>query len=63
MQTGGPERSPTAMSLAVFPSVPTPINRIRESIMTATYTFDIFSSLDGYGSHNGDGRLLGQARP
>ena len=32
--------------------------------MTATYTFDVFSSLDGYGSHNGDwGRLLGQARP
>jgi dihydrofolate reductase len=25
-----------------------------ESIMTATYTFDIFCSLDGYGSHNGD---------
>jgi len=22
--------------------------------MTATYTFDIFSSLDGFGSHNGD---------
>ena len=22
--------------------------------MTATYTFDIFASLDGYGSHNGD---------
>jgi hypothetical protein len=22
--------------------------------MTATYTFDVFSSLDGYGSHNGD---------
>ena len=22
--------------------------------MTATYTFDIFSSLDGYGSHSGD---------
>ncbi|HEX6526558.1 MAG TPA: dihydrofolate reductase family protein [Streptosporangiaceae bacterium] len=22
--------------------------------MTASYTFDIFSSLDGYGSHNGD---------
>jgi dihydrofolate reductase len=22
--------------------------------MTATYTFDIFSTLDGYGSHNGD---------
>jgi dihydrofolate reductase len=24
-----------------------------ESIMTATYTFDVFSSLDGYGSHSG----------
>jgi hypothetical protein len=22
--------------------------------MTVTYTFDIFCSLDGYGSHNGD---------
>ncbi len=22
--------------------------------MTATYTFDVFSSLDGYGTHNGD---------
>ncbi len=22
--------------------------------MTATYTFDVFSSLDGYGSHRGD---------
>ena len=22
--------------------------------MTATYTFDIFSSLDGFGSHNGN---------
>jgi len=25
-----------------------------ESTMTATYTFDIFSTLDGYGSHHGD---------
>jgi hypothetical protein len=25
-----------------------------ESIMTATYTFHIFSSLDGFGSHNGN---------
>src|SRR2546430_176405 len=24
------------------------------SIMTATYTFDIFCSLDGFGSHHGD---------
>jgi dihydrofolate reductase len=27
---------------------------LEESIMTATYTFDVFSSLDGYGSHSGD---------
>ena len=26
---------------------------LEESIMTATYTFDIFSSLDGFGSHSG----------
>jgi dihydrofolate reductase len=32
-------------------SVPTLINRTRGSIMTATYTFDIFSTLDGYGSY------------
>ena len=36
-------------------SVPTPINRTREeNDMTATYTFDVFSSLDGYGSHSGN---------
>jgi len=27
---------------------------LEESIVTATYTFDIFSSLDGYGSHSGN---------
>jgi dihydrofolate reductase len=27
---------------------------LKENIMTATYTFDVFSSLDGYGSHDGD---------
>jgi dihydrofolate reductase len=27
---------------------------LEESIMTATYTFDVFSSLDGFGSHSGD---------
>jgi hypothetical protein len=26
---------------------------LEESIRTATYTFDVFSSLDGYGSHSG----------
>jgi dihydrofolate reductase len=27
---------------------------LEESIMTAVYTFDVFASLDGYGSHNGN---------
>jgi dihydrofolate reductase len=27
---------------------------LEESIMIATYTFDVFSSLDGFGSHSGD---------
>ena len=32
--------------------------------MTATYTFDVFSSLDGYGAAGGDWTdLLGQAGP
>jgi dihydrofolate reductase len=32
--------------------------------MTATYTFDVFSSLDGYGSHNGDwGGFWGKQGP
>jgi dihydrofolate reductase len=30
------------------------LNIHEEGIMTATYTFDVFSSLDGYGSHNGN---------
>jgi dihydrofolate reductase len=39
-----------------FQSVCTdPINRTRGDIMTATYTFDVFCSLDGYGSYNSDG--------
>jgi dihydrofolate reductase len=28
---------------------------LKESIMTATYTFDVFSTLDGYGSYGPDG--------
>jgi dihydrofolate reductase len=32
---------------------PRPINPPEESIMTATYTFDVFSSLDGFGSASG----------
>jgi dihydrofolate reductase len=33
--------------------VPQPINPPEEQIMTATYTFDAFSSLDGFGSVSG----------
>jgi dihydrofolate reductase len=43
-----------AMSLAVGPSLyPRPINPLEESIMAVTYTFDVFSSLDGFGSVSG----------
>jgi dihydrofolate reductase len=44
------------MSFAVVSSLypHTRSTALEESIMTATYTFDIFSSLDGYGSHSGD---------
>jgi hypothetical protein len=31
--------------------------------MTATYTFHIFSSLEGFGSHNGNWAATWQARP
>jgi dihydrofolate reductase len=42
------------MSLAVgFSLYPQPINALEESIMTASYTFDVFSSLDGFGSVSG----------
>jgi dihydrofolate reductase len=45
-----------AMSFAVGFSLSrhTRSTALEESIMTATYTFDVFSSLDGYGSHNGN---------
>src|SRR5579862_9276476 len=42
------------MSLAAVAGLhPRPINAREESIMTATYTFDVFSSLDGFGSVSG----------
>jgi dihydrofolate reductase len=44
------------MSLAVVSRL-YPLTRstvLEENIMTATYTFDIFSTLDGFGSHNGN---------
>jgi len=42
------------MSLSAASSLyPRPINAPEESIMTATYTFDVFSSLDGFGSASG----------
>jgi len=44
-----------AMSLAVVPSLyPHRSTALEENDMTATYTFDVFSSLDGYGSHSGN---------
>jgi dihydrofolate reductase len=42
------------MSLSLDSSLyPRPINAPEESSMTATYTFDVFSSLDGFGSASG----------
>src|SRR5919109_3791778 len=49
--------TPTAMSFAVVSSL-YPRQRstaLEESLMTATYTFDVFSSLDGYGSYGPPG--------
>jgi len=44
-----------AMSSAVGPGPPlqTRSPALEESIMTATYTFDVFASLDGFGSYEG----------
>src|SRR5919198_602701 len=52
---GRPEsRRQTAMSLAVGSGLyPRPINPLEESTMAATYPFDVFSSLDGFGSASG----------
>src|SRR6185503_7653477 len=52
----GPDsRSPTAMSFAVVSSLypHTQSTALEESIVTATYTFDVFSSLDGFGGVSG----------
>src|SRR5437016_7757536 len=44
------------MSFAVVPSLnpQTRSSVLKESIMTATYTFDVFSSLDGFGAASGN---------
>src|SRR5947208_9351432 len=44
------------MSLAVAGSLypDTRSTALEESIMTATYTFDVFSSLDGFGAASGN---------
>ena len=55
--SGRPDsRSPRPMSLAVVASLypKHPIAAFQESIMTATYTFDVFSSLDGFGAAGGN---------
>ena len=43
------------MSLAVVASLYPPYRStaLEENVMTATYTFDVFSSLDGFGSYDG----------
>jgi dihydrofolate reductase len=47
--------SVTAMSFAVIPSLyPHRSTAPEENDMTATYTFDVFSSLDGYGAASGN---------
>ena len=46
--------SPTAMSLAVVPGLYPHRSALVENDMTATYTFDVFSSLDGYGAASGN---------
>jgi dihydrofolate reductase len=48
-------RSPTAMSFPVVSGLypHTRSTALEESIMTATYTFDVFSSLDGFGGISG----------
>jgi dihydrofolate reductase len=47
--------SPPAMSLAVVPGLyPHRSTALEENDMTATYTFDVFSSLDGYGAASGN---------
>src|ERR687893_1205742 len=55
--TGSPERSGRPMS-SVRRSGPTerrrPTTASKENDMTATYTFDVFSSLDGFGTASGD---------
>jgi dihydrofolate reductase len=50
-----------AMSFAVVsgPSPHTRSTELEESAMTATYTFDVFSSLDGYGSYDAPGNWGG----
>ncbi len=49
-------QEPTAMSFAVGTSL-CPHARstaLEENIMAATYTFDVFTSLDGFGAHSGN---------
>src|ERR687891_1397896 len=50
-------RTPTAMTFAVVSSLypHTRSTALEESIMTATYTFDVFSSRDNYGSYGRPG--------
>ena len=52
------------MSFAVVPRLYPPNDQphLRSALMTATYTFDVFSSLDGFGAHSGNWGGYGQAK-
>jgi hypothetical protein len=47
---GGARRRGEGLPTEGAPTVPT-----EENSMTAAYTFDVFSTLDGFGSYNEDG--------
>ena len=51
-----PDRHPGAFAIGLVLGrrlYPGTINTLEEGIMAATYTFDVFSSLDGFGSARG----------
>src|SRR6185503_5303432 len=50
--TPGPRRWVSPSFLVCIPD--TPSTAVEENMMTATYTFDVFSSLDGFGAASGN---------
>src|SRR4051812_15144945 len=50
-----PQRRPSETQAHAKGITATVTRTIRSTTMTATYTFDVFSTLDGYGSYGEDG--------